>query len=166
MGEQGAGSTYYCAQHKDTQTSLRCGRCEMPVCPQCMIHGPVGFRCPDCGKPPTLPAYQVSTPLILRAIGASLVIGIAGGVVLLFIFGLGLFYLIAAAGLGYVVSEGTSFAANRKRGRTLGIIAMIGAVVGHVPIVALSVSSGAVPILALLGAVLAAFVAFVRLRQP
>ena len=164
MGEQGAGSTYYCAQHKDTQTSLRCGRCNTPVCPRCRIHGPVGIRCLDCGRPPQLPQYQVSTPLILRAVGASLALGITGGVVLvlLALSGFGLFfYLIAAAGFGYVVSEGTSYAANRKRGRTLAIIAVIGTILGHVPVIALT---GLLHLL--LGAAIAAFVAFVRLRQP
>ncbi len=161
MGEQEAGATY-CARHKDTSSSLRCGRCETPVCPQCMIHGPVGVRCPDCGKPPKLPQFEVSTPLILRAVGASLVIGIAGGIVLLFVLGFGLFfYLIAAAGFGYLVSEATSYAAKRKRGPALAIIAAIATVVGHVPVIALT---GLLHLL--LGAVIAAFVAYVRLRQP
>ena len=163
MGEHEAGATY-CARHKDTPTSLRCGRCETPVCPQCMIHGPVGVRCPDCGRPPKLSQYEVSTPLILRAVGASLLVGIAGGgvLLLLFLIGFGLFfYLIAAAGFGYVVSEATSYAANRKRGRTLAIIAVVATVVGHVPVIALT---GLLHLL--LGAAIAAFVAFVRLRQP
>lgn len=162
MGEQEAGATY-CERHKDTPTGLRCGRCETPVCPQCMVHGPVGVRCLDCGKPPKLPQFEVSTPLMLRAIGASLVIGLAGGFLLLFILGFGLFYLLAAAGFGYALAEGTSYAANRKRGPKLATIAAIGAIVGHVPIILLL---GVVTIFVPLGAVLAAVVAFVRLRQP
>lgn len=105
---------------------------------------------------------------MLRAIGAGLVIAIVGGVALLFVFslGLGLFFLIASAGFGYLVAEGTSYAAKRKRGRELGIVAALGAVGGHGPIIALTASSGVVAPLALLGAGLAAFVAFVRLREP
>ena len=161
MAEQGTGATY-CAQHKDTQTNLRCGRCDTPVCPRCMVHGPVGVRCPDCGKPPKLPQFEVSTPLMLRAIGASLVIGIAGGIALLFVLSFGLFfYLIASAGFGYLVSEATSYAVKRKRGPALAIIAAIATVVGHVPVIALT---GLLHLL--LGAVIAAFVAYVRLRQP
>ena len=161
MADQGTGSTF-CAQHKDTPTNLRCGRCETPVCPQCMVHGPVGVRCPDCGRPPKFPQYEVSTALALRAVAASLVLGIAGGIVLLFLLGFGLFfYLIASAGFGYLISEVTSYAAKRKRGPTLAIIAAIGAVVGHVPVIALT---GLLHLL--LGAVIAAFIAYVRLRQP
>ncbi|MYB48364.1 MAG: hypothetical protein F4X72_03690 [Dehalococcoidia bacterium] len=161
MAGQGTGATY-CVQHKDTPTGLRCGRCETPVCPQCMVHGPVGVRCLDCGKPPKLPQFEVSTPLVLRAIGASLGLGIAGGVVFLVLYAFGLFfYLIAAAGFGYVVSEATSYAANRKRGPVLAIIAAIGAVLGHVPVIALT---GLLHLI--LGAVIAGFIAYVRLKQP
>lgn len=162
MAEQETDATY-CVRHKDKPTGLRCGRCETPVCPQCMVHGPVGVRCPDCGKPPKLPQFEVSTPLVLRAIGASLVIGLAGGFVLLFAISFGFLYLIAAAAFGYALAEGTSYAANRKRGPKLATIAAIGAIVGHVPIIALL---GVVTIFVLLGAVIAAVVAFVRLRQP
>ncbi len=162
MAEQETDATY-CVRHKDKPTGLRCGRCETPVCPQCMVHGPVGVRCPDCGKPPKLPQFEVSTPLVLRAIGASLVIGLVGGFLLLFVLGFGFFYLLAAAAFGYALAEGVSYAANRKRGPKLATIAAIGAVVGHVPIIALF---GLVTIFVILGAVIAAVVAFVRLRQP
>ena len=166
---QERNETTYCTRHKDTPTKLLCGRCDTPVCPKCMVHGPVGVRCPDCGKPTALPIYQVSTPLLLRAIAASIVIGIAGGVALLVIRALifGLFYVIASAGLGYVVSEGTSYAANRKRGRTLAIVATAGALVGELLIVALLISAvGGLTLFDLIGVGLAPFVAFVRLKQP
>ena len=79
-----------------------------------------------------------------------------------FVLGFGLFfYLIASAGFGYVVSETTSYSANRKRGPTLATVAAIGIVVGHIPIIVLT---GLLHIL--LGVVVAAFVAYVRLRQP
>lgn len=166
---QPGNETNYCARHKDTPTKLRCGRCDTLVCPKCMVHGPVGVRCTDCGKPAALPIYQVSTPLLLRAIAASVVIGVAGGLALLIVRALifGLFYLIASAGLGYVVSEGTSYAANRKRGRTLAIVAASGALIGEGVIVALLISAvGTVSLFDLLGVGIAPFVAFVRLKQP
>ena len=30
--------TNYCARHPDTETNLRCGRCDTLVCPQCLVH--------------------------------------------------------------------------------------------------------------------------------
>ena len=76
---------------------------------------------------------------------------------------IGIFYLIATAGFGFIVAEMTSYAANSKRGPKLAIIAVVGTVVGHVLIVALW---GFVSLFLAAGAAIAAFVAFVRLRQP
>ncbi|MEV8586839.1 rhomboid family intramembrane serine protease [Streptomyces sp. NPDC051180] len=37
-----------CYRHPDTETGIRCTRCEKPICPRCMISASVGFQCPDC----------------------------------------------------------------------------------------------------------------------
>jgi hypothetical protein len=42
----------YCARHPKTETLLRCGRCDTPICPRCMVHAGVGIRCPDCAANP------------------------------------------------------------------------------------------------------------------
>jgi hypothetical protein len=42
----------YCARHPNTETMLRCGRCDTPICPRCMVHSGVGIRCPDCAANP------------------------------------------------------------------------------------------------------------------
>ncbi|MBN9389452.1 MAG: hypothetical protein J0I20_15595 [Chloroflexi bacterium] len=42
----------YCARHPNVETLLRCGRCNTPICPRCMVHSGVGIRCPDCAANP------------------------------------------------------------------------------------------------------------------
>ncbi|MGV9687594.1 rhomboid family intramembrane serine protease [Streptomyces sp. NPDC003444] len=37
-----------CHRHPETETGIRCVRCDRPICPQCMISASVGFQCPDC----------------------------------------------------------------------------------------------------------------------
>ncbi|MEX0169039.1 rhomboid family intramembrane serine protease [Streptomyces sp. LMG1-1-1.1] len=37
-----------CYRHPETETGIRCTRCEKPICPQCMVSASVGFQCPDC----------------------------------------------------------------------------------------------------------------------
>jgi MFS family permease len=37
-----------CYRHPSVETSLRCNRCDKPICPKCAIKSPVGYRCPDC----------------------------------------------------------------------------------------------------------------------
>ncbi|HIE24889.1 MAG TPA: hypothetical protein EYP74_02690, partial [Anaerolineales bacterium] len=42
--------TTYCKNHPQTETSLRCNRCDEPMCIQCAVHTPTGYRCKDCIK--------------------------------------------------------------------------------------------------------------------
>ena len=42
----------YCARHPQNETGLRCGRCDTPICPRCMVHAGVGIRCPECAANP------------------------------------------------------------------------------------------------------------------
>lgn len=39
-----------CYRHKREKTTLRCGRCERPICHRCVVIGPAGSRCPDCAR--------------------------------------------------------------------------------------------------------------------
>ena len=41
-------STLYCANHPTQETSLRCNRCEKPVCSKCIVLTPTGYRCKQC----------------------------------------------------------------------------------------------------------------------
>ena len=38
----------YCANHPDTETLLRCNRCEKPICLKCAVLTDVGYRCKEC----------------------------------------------------------------------------------------------------------------------
>lgn len=39
-----------CARHQAIETTLKCSKCETPICPKCAVLTPVGYRCPDCGQ--------------------------------------------------------------------------------------------------------------------
>ena len=120
--------TVFCARHPETETNVRCGRCDDPVCPRCMVHGPVGVRCETCGRPTRLPTFEVSGSYLARAIGAGIGLGIfvgaLAGIIGLLVGGFGfLFDIVLFVGTGYVIGEGISRAVNQKRGRNLKIVA-------------------------------------------
>ncbi len=41
-------ATLVCANHPNRETTLRCNRCEKPICSQCAVLTPVGYRCKQC----------------------------------------------------------------------------------------------------------------------
>lgn len=118
-----------CATHPDVETYLRCGKCDKPICPRCMIQTPVGARCRDCAQLRRSPIYNVSTKEYTRAVAAGLASGVAIGAVWSFVIGTGLLFgALAALMAGTAAGEAVSRAANRRRGPGLQAIA-VGAVV-------------------------------------
>jgi hypothetical protein len=114
-----------CTYHPDVETNLRCGKCDKPICPKCMVQTPVGARCPDCAKLYKLPTYRVSRKYYLIAVGTALgmaiVCGFAWGAIdwVIPFFSLN---LLLAPGAGYAIGEVTSLAVNRKRGTGLAVV--------------------------------------------
>ena len=157
--------TTYCVRHKDTPSNLRCGKCDDLICPRCMVHTPVGARCENCAQVTPVPTYNVSRKILAGAIGASIGLGIAGGVALILLRALGLGFdlfslAIVAAGLGFIVGEGVGAAANRKRGRTLQYAAVGGVLISYAVVFAAR-WSGPFDLLAI---GISLYVAYLRLR--
>ena len=127
----------YCYRHPDTETALRCGNCERPICVRCVVHHPVGIRCPECARPTKIPIFDVTPAYYARTVGAAMGIGAVGVVGLILInallmpLGPAAFYLrwLALVSLGYLMGNGVSLAVNRKRGRGLQWIAGVAMVV-------------------------------------
>ncbi len=57
----------YCYRHPQTETLLRCSRCDNPICIQCAQRTSVGHRCPDCLKTQRRRAYNMEPGDLLRA---------------------------------------------------------------------------------------------------
>jgi hypothetical protein len=123
-----------CAYHPDVETNLRCGKCDKPICPKCMVQTPVGARCPDCAKLYKLPTYRVSTRYYLMAAGVALgmaiVCGAAWGAIEWLVPS---FYisLLLAPGAGYAIGEVVSRSVNRKRGTGLAVVGSMAVAVSY-----------------------------------
>ena len=50
-----------CYRHPNVETAVSCSDCGRPICPDCMVFGPVGIRCPECAGVPTGPRRTVAT---------------------------------------------------------------------------------------------------------
>lgn len=118
-----------CLRHPEIETALRCSRCETPICPKCLIHTPVGARCRDCARLSKSPVYTLSGAHLLRAGIASLIGGVAMGLVwtlILLPFTVTFFSIFIGAGLGYAFTRVLEVATGRKRGPVIVAFASAG----------------------------------------
>lgn len=138
-----------CAADPNVETYLRCGRCEKPICPRCLIQTPVGSRCRDCAQLRRPPMFDIKPIGYVRAVGAALGAGLGSGLLLTLLQAqmplFGFFGFILMAGLGYIVGEAVSVAVRRKQGNALGVIAAVGVVVGLIGARAALLMLGGVP---------------------
>ncbi len=121
-----------CPRHPGVETALQCSRCEVAICPSCLVQTPVGARCRDCARIKRAPVYVLSAGHLLRAGVAAVVGGIAMGLVwalILLPFTFGFFSIFIGAGLGYVFTRLMEFATGGKRGP-----AVVGFAVGGIAI--------------------------------
>jgi hypothetical protein len=131
----------YCKRHPQVETVLRCGRCDTPICPRCLVQTPVGARCRECANVRTLPTVDVKPAILARGAGAALAGGAFTGAVwgytlgadprAIFFFGL-IGVVIIALVVGWAVSEVIALATNRRRGPTLQACAVAGCIVAYV----------------------------------
>lgn len=126
----------YCAQHPTVETELRCGRCEKPICPRCLVYTPGGTRCPDCARLRRPVMYELAPLDYAKAVGAALVVaaalGFAGAILLrpgggVPFFGL-MLALLAGAGAGAAMAEAMTRVTRGKRGRAMQLVAAGGLV--------------------------------------
>ena len=180
MGDELQPAQAHCQRHPDRPANVRCGRCDAPVCPECMVQAPVGFRCPDCGRGRRLPTEQTEPNDLYKAIAFCLVFSTVGGFgafVAYVAYPSFILHLLLAVVIGIVSAEGTSFFANRKRSPLVAIVAAVGAASTQI---SLFVFTALIPLLAdapwqiaffqpflqfVMGAPLAFVVAFLRLRR-
>jgi hypothetical protein len=132
-------TTLYCYVHPTRETSLRCNNCERPICAQCAVRTPTGYRCKECVRErqktfETAEWYDFvfgfMIAAVLSAIAAFLVtlIGRIG------FFG---WFLIAAGApsAAVAIAESVRLVTRKRRSRSLFIAVVIGVVLGALPVI-------------------------------
>jgi len=131
--------TLYCYVHPNRPTSLRCNRCERPICAECAIRTPTGYRCRECvreqqKKFDTAVWSDYLVAFLVSAVGsaiASVLIAVVSG------FFFGLLVLFIAPGAGVFIGNLVLRFIRNRRSRPLFLTAAIGIVVGAIPALAL-----------------------------
>lgn len=117
----------FCANHPDVPTSLRCNRCEKPICIKCAVLTPTGYRCRECvrGQQKIYETAQwLDYPL---ACGLALVIAFLGSFLARAMFFLIIF---VAPIVGTVIAEVVRVVVHRRRSKRLFQAVAISAALG------------------------------------
>jgi hypothetical protein len=120
-------ATLACYRHANRETTLRCNRCERPICAQCAVLTPVGYRCPECVKGQQK-VFDNSSAIDfpLAAVVSFLAVGLATAVLDF----LGFWGLFVAPVIGGGIAELVRWAVRRRRSLRLPWAAVGGGVAG------------------------------------
>lgn len=126
--------TFYCANHPQTPTQLRCNKCGKPVCAKCVVRTPVGYRCKECLR---VQQQVFETALwydyVIAGGLAALLAGLAGFFAVFAQF----FVILLAPVAGGVIAEIVRVAVRRRRGRYLTLVTTGAFVLGCAPLIVL-----------------------------
>ncbi len=121
--------TQYCTNHPDRVTMLRCNRCDRPMCTECLVLTPTGYRCKECvrGQLKVFETARTSDYVVALLIAGA--ISFVGSLIATF---LGFFTLFVAPIVGVIVAEAVRAAVQKRRSKLLFQVTAVGVVVGGI----------------------------------
>lgn len=129
--------TLYCYVHPNRSTTLRCNRCERPICPKCAVRTPTGYRCRECVREQqkvfnTALWYDYITAFVIAGLGSALASFL---VTLISVFFWGLLVLFLSPSAGVTIGNIILRLIRGRRSRALYWTAALGVVAGGLPAV-------------------------------
>ncbi|MEM7126582.1 MAG: hypothetical protein AAF702_09665 [Chloroflexota bacterium] len=131
-----AEEAIFCVNHPNTETLLRCNRCNDPICLKCAKLTDVGYRCPNCLRQVQSKYFNAEDQDNPIAFGVGfLVTLIAAPIVAMLITRFGLFFglmiaFIAGSGAGGALAQIIRSAVGKRRGLYLRHFAVAGIISG------------------------------------
>jgi hypothetical protein len=124
-----------CANHPQVETTLRCSRCEKPICVKCAVASPTGYKCRECVKGiqktfETTEWYDYPLSITL-----AIVISFLGSVVIgMFGFFTIIITIFGAPIIGRIIAEAVRSVTKKRRSLRLFKIVAISAALGAMPL--------------------------------
>ena len=120
----------YCANHPDRETSLRCKRCDKPICDRCAVLTPVGYVCRECMKNQqkvfdNAAWYDFPLAMVIAG-GISYAGSLAAGL-------MGFFTFFLAPVVGVIIAEAVRWVVRRRRSRLLFRLVALATLLGSLP---------------------------------
>lgn len=120
----------YCENHPNTETSLRCNRCNKPICPKCAVSTPTGYRCKECVR-----GQQkiFETAMWYDYLSAFFIPGMLSFIGSWIVTRIGFFTIFLAPVAGVIIAEAVRLLINKRRSKRLFQVAATAAVLGSLP---------------------------------
>ena len=131
-----APAVFYCANHPDTETLLRCNRCEKPICLKCAVLTDVGYRCKECIRGVQSSYFNANSTDNIIGFAVGFIVTAIASPIAGFIFGFVPFFfgiIIAFAvgsGAGGALAQIIRASVGRRRGRYLRHFTLAGIILG------------------------------------
>lgn len=109
-------ATLYCENHPHVETSLRCNRCEKPICTKCAVLTPTGYRCKECVQIQQKNFDTATWVDYILAIGIAFILTLIGS---LLASRIGFFTIFLAPIAGIIIGEAIRFVVRRRRSKRL-----------------------------------------------
>lgn len=120
----------YCAYHPKREANLRCNRCDQPICTECAVLTPTGYRCKECVRSQQK-IFDTAKPVdYVLAFVVAVALSYVGSVISSY---LGFFSLFIAPVAGVVIAEAIRWVVRRRRSKALFQLATAGTVLGALP---------------------------------
>jgi hypothetical protein len=128
----------YCANHPQTPTSLRCNRCNKPICPKCAVQTPTGYRCQECVRGQQ---KVFETAIWYDYLVTFLIVSVMSFLGSLLAYRIGWFVIFLAPLFGGIVAEIARLAVRKRRSKKLFQAAVGAAALGGLPILGMMILS-------------------------
>jgi hypothetical protein len=135
MTEQ-SSEKLYCVNHPQRETLLRCNRCNNPICTECAVLTPTGYRCKNCvrGQQKHFDTAKIwDFPLAVIVGGVLAFVGSFSADILSFFT----FFIAPIIGVG--IAYAIQWTTRRRRSKALFTAATIAVVIGTLPLLIISI---------------------------
>ncbi len=127
----------YCANHPETETLLRCNRCDKPICLRCAVQTPVGYRCKECVREHQDVYYNGTASDNLVALGIAFGMATVATPIIGFFLGVTgwlsfLIAFLAGGAAGSALAQIIRSVVKRRRTREMRWFALAGVLLGIV----------------------------------
>lgn len=124
----------YCANHPNTETTLRCSRCEKPICAKCAVLTPTGYRCRECVRGQQ---KVFNTALWYDYLSAFIIGSLLSYLGSRIVPALGFFTIFIAPIAGVIIAEIIRFIVRRRRSKQLFQLTAAATALGSLPLLLL-----------------------------